>query len=143
MAGEYAASKGYPIMNPAEDIRLGPDQINNIVDAIAQKLENPSKQGVNTDGDIGTTHNMRANGKIFASEMESNTTIFLGQSTGRRINVYDEIKNIQDRITNGFSTNGVFSASELHSNTTVILDYDGQKMDVLNEIKAIKARLGM
>jgi hypothetical protein len=52
MAGEYAASKGFPIMSAAEDFRLGPDVINDIVDAIVLRLTSPWTNEVNTFGNI-------------------------------------------------------------------------------------------
>lgn len=120
MAGEFAASKGFPIMDPTQDIRLGPDQINTIIDAIALKLTSTWPNGVNTTQGIGTTGNINANGQVTANRGDFRVSCNVGSqlSVAGNINANGEVNANVFRIGSGSA-----------------------EMNVRDEIDRLKARL--
>jgi len=120
VAGEYAASKGFPIMDENQDIRLGPVQINEALDAIALKLSSAWPNAVNTTSGIATTGNINANGSVITNGVTCNVNAFVGG---------------QLSVTGGINTNGTVRAN------TVVIGSGSSEMNVRAEIDGLKARL--
>jgi hypothetical protein len=120
VAGEYATSKGFPILDPTQDFRLGPDQMNAIIDALALRLSSTWPNGVNTTSGIATTGNVNANGQVITNILSCQGNAFVGG---------------QLSINQGINTNGILLANGVAINT------DKGRVDVAAEILDLKARI--